>query len=100
MNRPMKMLHLEAQRQRLQMPTLWLPAYAWGWIQAYPLAILRRLAVWRVGMMGASSIVTVWTVMMLARLLLARPTESELRLRNHGFHPGQTSDSDLMSKHV
>lgn len=58
MNRPMKMLHLEAQRQHMQ-PTVSLShAHARRWIQAYPLAILKGLAVWRVGMMGASSIVT------------------------------------------
>lgn len=61
MNRPMKMLHLEAQRQHMQTAVSPSHAYARGWIQAYPLAILKGLAVWRVGMMGASSIVTGWT---------------------------------------
>lgn len=61
MNRPMKMLHLEAQRQHMQTTVILPYVYACERIQAYPLAILKGLAVWRVGMMGASSIVTVWT---------------------------------------
>lgn len=61
MNRPMKMLHLGPQRQHMQTTVPLHHADACRWIKAYPLAILKGLAVWRVGMMGASSIVTVWT---------------------------------------
>lgn len=101
MNRPMKMLHLERQRQRMQTGMTLFPAYTRGWIQAYPLAILKGLAVWRVGMMGASSIVTVWTGDD-ARLPASR---SAYRVGAPAYVtriPPRTdlSNSDLLSKHV
>lgn len=70
MNRPMKMLHLEEQRQRMQVLLPHLVPMP-GDRSSLPVSHFEESGGLSRGMMGASSIVTGWTMMMLSCLLLA-----------------------------